>query len=225
MPYYRRSYVRRPRRRYPSRYRAVKAIVNRAIDRHMENKIVSQRLNVNFGTITTAWVESTLAQVQQGTAENQRLGRKIRIKSVFMKGVIAGGTNEVATDDPYNYVRLILGIYNGSGLTPLATAGALRDDPITTVLGCRSTLRKKLFDKYVTFQVTSTEKGGGDGYTPQLKQIKYYHRFKNGLLINFGDDNVTYFDKMLFLSCISDSAAAPSPGFIGGYIGLTFEDA
>lgn len=220
----RRSNYRRKTYRKPSR--AVKQYVQRAIGANVENKQVTVSMNATFSAITTTWTEADLCNITQGVTGPARIGRKVKLCSLEINCVIAEGAAEILTDDPYNVVRCMVALWSGAaGTTPLATAGTTINAPIRKNLGTRNYLIKKYLDKYIGLQVTSTEKGGGDGYTPQLKNIKYYKKFKKPILITWGDDTTTYPDKRLMISMISDSSAVTNPGIIAGYAVMTYEDA
>lgn len=225
MPY-KRTYKRYQKKRYaPSVNRRI-AQLARKIDQNIENKQITVSLQATYGAITTNWTESDLTNISQGTGSANRIGRKIRIKSIEIKGVIANGDAETALDDPYNVVRCVIGLWAGpAGSTPLATALTTIQAPIRKNLGTRNYLVTKFLDRYIPLTVTSTEKGAGDGYTPMLKSFKYYKRFKTGILITYGDDTTSYPDKRLILGMVSDSTAVPSPGFVVGYLVMTYEDA
>lgn len=206
--------------------RATKSYVNRMISKNQEDKRLIYNLGGGgfFSSITNAWEERSLCEPTQGDTSITRTGNKIKIKSILVRGVISGGVNELLTDDAYNIVRCIISWYKPSTSTPLATAGSLLGSYITCATTMRNYMEHKMLDKYITFQVTSTEKGGGDGYTPTLKQFKYYKRFYNKY-ITFGDDTATYPNRRLMMACISDSGAVTNPGFLTGHIVVTFEDA
>lgn len=207
-------------------WRALKSMVVRQIDRNVENKQITVSLNATYGAITSNWTESDLTNVAEGVTGNGRIGRKLKLRSIEVKGVMATGDSESLADDPYNVVRIVIGLWSGSaGATPLGTALTTINAPIRKNLGTRNFLIRKYYDKYIPLSVTSTEKGGGDGYTPQTKLISYFKRFKRPILITYGDDTVTYPDKRFIFAAISDSSGVPSPGFIAGYIVVSYEDA
>lgn len=203
----------------------VKAYVNKQISKNTENKFIYERMTVGFNSVSTAWSERQMNAITEGDDNMNRSGRQIKILSIEIRGVIATGTAESLADDPYNYMRVILGLYNGGAPTPLTSATLDIRDPCRVEQGTRGYMIKKYIDRYIPLEVTSTEKGDGDGYTPQLKVFKYYKRFKKGIYVSFGDNTVNYPNKMFILSMASDSTAVPNPGFITGYWLLTFEDA
>ena len=213
------GYKRRYKRRVPY---AVKQYVRAALDKNVEDKQATWDLQTQFGAITTTWVERSVAQPAQGVTQGYRVGTKIRLKSLEIDGVIASGVSETALDDPFNVVRIV--IYSSDlATTPLATLGLGLNSVINNTT--LSYMSKKYLDQYIPLTVTGTEKGQGDGYTPGLRKFKYFKRWKNGFPIEFQGDTATYPSKMLWVSMISDSATAPSPGFVCGYMKTRFEDA
>lgn len=205
-------------KRYVTKKQMYKAIHN-----NIENKLTYGTMTTHFSSISNTWAEQALTIVSQGTSLNQRAGNKIRIKSVEIKGVLAQGSNESLLDDPWNVVRCVIGLWNCDNITPLST-GSWPMERILRNSFCPKGLIKKYMDKYIPLQVTSTEKGGGDGYTPCVRTFKYFKAFKKGLLINFGDNSTNYPDRKIIVSMISDSGALVNPGFVTGYFGVTYED-
>lgn len=206
--------------------RAVKKYVKKVLDNTIENKRSTLVLNSVWTSVGTNWIERSLCVPAQGTQAGQRVGNKIKIKSIELNGVISCGAYELLTDDPYNVVRIVIGEYTGAGSAPLATAGLNINSPIQAGYNnARGLLKKKYLDKVIPLMVTSTEKGGGDGYTPQLKRVKYYKKFRTPINVVFADDGATYPSCQLFMSVISDSGAVTSPGFVQGFVNVTYEDA
>lgn len=204
----------------------VKAYVQKQIDKNTENKLRYINLVTQFGSIGTSWNEVSFNTLAQGAAKEQRIGNKIRIKSLEVKGVISAGANELVTDDAFNVIRVIIALYDGATLTPLSTAGRGMNDPLRVdYLSANGRLKKKFLDKYITLEVTGTEQGAGDGYTPQLKQFKYYKNFGKGITVNWSSDASTYPSANLMMACLSDSLAVTNPGFVAGYAVMTYEDA
>ena len=200
----------RPRKIPPS----FKTFVKKEIEKNIENKVNTLDLDDNFLTVGTTWVEHIMCNPAQGDGMTQRSGRQIKIKSLEIKGVLSAAADGSALDENRCIVRIIIGLFQGTVATPLATAGATINSPITRDQMTRGRLVTKYLDRYVPLDVTSTEKGAGDGYAPQQKGFRYFKRFNKPITITYGDDTATYPDKLLFLSMISDSAAVPNPGFV-----------
>lgn len=197
----------------------------KAIHKNIENKMNYDRMVGNFGSVGSTWLEQTTSAVAQGTGNNQRIGNQIRIRSIEINGVIAQGSQEFATDDPWNTMRIVLALWAGGTVsTPLGTAAFDMNTPLRRT-NCPQGLMKKYYDKYVPLTVVSTEKGGGDGYAPGLRKFKFFKIFKKGLLIDFGDATTTRPDKRLIISMISDSFVVTNPGFLQGFWAVSYEDA
>lgn len=205
--------------------KSVKNYVDRKLDTTVEEKRLPTDLKVAFGSIGTMWTERTLFQVSQGVKNSERIGNRIRVKSIEIKGIVSQSSAESALDEPYNVLRIVLGHYKGSAVTPLTLGGAGLNTPITKHENTGATLIKKYMDKYIPLTAVSTEKGGGDGYTPSLKQVKYYKRFKKGKIIEFMNHTTGTYNGMFVLSMLSDSSAIPNPGFVAGYMIVTYDDA
>lgn len=205
---------------------AVRAYVARAIDRQTEEKQIMWSLLTQFPAVSTTWSELYVTQMVQGAAEYQRTGCRVRVKEIELSGVLACGASQAALDDPWNVFRLCLGFYTGttSATGPLGEATALSmDSPLDQ--HTKGKLKMKLIDRYIPLNITSTEKGEGDGYTPHLVGVKYHKRFPRGVLINWQGNDATIPTTALWMSCLSDSTALPNPGFVAGYLKVTYEDA
>lgn len=206
---------------------AVKNYVEARFDANQEDKRSLFYLQDTFASVGNAWIELLLNGPPQGTQAGNRTGNRIRLRSIELKGFLVQGSNELVTDDAWNEFRMVLGLYSGASNVPLADAavplgGAL--DP--AVMPARARLLRKYVDKWIPMNVTSTEQGAGDGYTPSVQVVSYKKSFgKRGIVITFGDDTTTYIDKRLILSMTSDSAAVTNPGFTHGYVLVKYEDA
>lgn len=215
-----RKHIRKPGVSYKTK-QAVKTIVKKQIDKAIEDKYTTSALTDTWASVNTIPTEKDLCNPAQGTTSITRIGRKIRLKSVEVNGVLAQGSTGTLSDDPYNVFRVILGLYTGSSTTPLSslalTAPLMKDSTGGQLL------KSKLYDEYIPLTVVSTEKGGGDGYTPALKKFKLYKKLNK--VITWADDTTTYPDTRLIMSCISDSTVVVNPGFITGYVIVRWEDA
>ena len=217
----------RPFKVYPNAIPpAIKSYVTKAIDNNNEDKMINASLVTGFGAVSTTWTEVVTNAIAAGTESNQRTGRRIKLKSLHIDGVIAAGCSENVLDDPYNVVRMVIGLYTqGTTNTPLTTGLASLTAPINNIATCNGRLIKKYYDKFIPLEVTSTEKGDGDGYTPGLRRIKYYKHWKKGIIVEYNGTESSAYNKLLVISMLSDSAAASSPGFVAGYWVLRYEDA
>lgn len=203
----------------------IKRYVNRVVRKNTELKGYGIELPSVFASVGTTWNEQVMLNPAQGTAEIQRVGRKIKIHSIEVKGVLAQGSNETALDDSYNVMRIVIGLFDGDETTPLATAGANMHAIIQKQYATRGALLRKFFDKYIVLNVQASEPGDGDGYAPQVKSFNYYKRFKKPITMTWGDDTVNYPDQKLMMCVLSDSNAVVNPGFIAGYWMVRYTDA
>lgn len=225
MPYSgksKRRFYRKSRKTYVPR--SVKSYITKTLDKSIEDKHIVRNLT-DWNSISTSWSEFNMSSMAQGTGGEYRIGRRIKIKSLLIKGVLCSGVNQTSLDDAYNVVRIVIGTFTfGSGTTPLASYAITINQPIDSTVGVAA-VQKLYLDKYITLNCSTNEKGPGDGYAPVLKNFNYYKKFKKPIYINFADDTATTPNKRLFFSLISDSVAVPHPGFINGYIYMRYEDA
>ena len=148
------------------------------------------------------------------------------MKSLFFKRVIAQGSSQLLTDDAYNVVRIVVAVWKGNtGQTPMTSAGAAMNTPLIQVALNGMDLERVLMDKYIPLTVTGNEKGSGDGYTPMLKNVQFYHKWTKAQNIYFGDNGNLLPDRRVVVSMLSDSAGSPNPGFLCGYLLARWEDA
>lgn len=219
----RRSFRRRSARGFTRR-------VKRALMRVTEPKILPLSLVTYFPAVDNTWQEESLGVLNEGSASQQRIGEKYWIESIYVNGTLQGGQS-VAADDPYNLVRIVIGLWTTESSTnPLATVGATFDDPLWPKYGytgldppnLHSRLKWKIFDK--TYKLQSPGMQGEDDLMPAVKHISIYKKFKKPILMRFGNTTTTYANHYLVLSMISDSVAAPSPGFIYGYAYVKIRD-
>lgn len=224
MPYSgksKRRFYRKSRKTYIPR--SVKAYVAKTLDKSLEDKQIVRNLT-DYSSLPNTWTEINLCAPSQGVADGQRIARRIKIKSLHVKGVITGGITGTTLDDSYNVVRMVVATFTyPAGTTPLATYGATIHQPLMKTVNLAA-LKHLYADKYITLNASTNEKGPGDGYAPIAKNVSYYKKFKN-LYVNFADDTATTPHVRLFLSFISDSSAVAHPGFVAGYILVKYEDA
>ena len=152
------------------------------------------------------------------------MGRRVAVNSVKFKGVFAGGAiGSLGADDYFNTIRLVIwcGSMSNSGvaLTPLATAGILRDQPINNV-SCPG-LIKVLYDHIHCF---TNQPYGANLCAPGTKEVIFFHRFKRPFIINYTADTAYRNQQQVWISVISDSTAVPNPGMIAGNWETTWYD-
>lgn len=216
-----RVYSRRaPAKRVPL---PIQRYVKAAIDTTQESKEWVGSLASYFGAVGTTWVELSVGAPVVGTSHQTRIGNKIRIMSIEIKGVVTGAAGGTALDDAWNVMRVVC----HSTTTPL-TATPLASNTITINTPINhytiGTLNKVYYDQYFTFS-NGEHSLADDGYVPQLKKINFFKRWKEGLPIEFKGEDVAQPSRLLWVSMISDSALAVHPGAVNGWIRVTWKDA
>lgn len=202
--------------------RSVKKYVRRAIDRTVEDKYRIIPLNTSaWSSINNAWKDISLESIQSGTAEGQRVGNRIRIKSIEIKGTLQGGQTGSAADDPFNSLRFVFAHWSGYNYTtPMASSGLNINSVINK--DTAKQLQRKYVDRFMTLTAPNPLTVG---YQPAVRVFKWYHRFARPIVITYSDINTVNANSCLALSVISDSAAIPNPGFINGFAKVVYEDA
>ena len=205
--------------------RNIRAYVRRAIDTNVEDKHLSYNLDTLFPSVSNNWTEANVCNPDQGDTVSTRVGRRIRIKSISIRGILLGGVSDLSTDDVYNTVRIVIGLYQGTSNTPLAAGGQGYDNPLIATSGTSAGQRliKKYYDKYHAIQTCG--KGLSAGYAPVPREFEFYKRFFRPIVVTYGDSTEDYPSKALIMSMQSDSMAASNPGFVCGYVMCKFEDA
>lgn len=225
MVYRRRRFVRRAR---PARTRRVKTIarVARRVVRRMAelHRTAPITLTSSIGSINSSWNEIDLcSNIVIGTDVGNRIGRKIAINSFYLDGVLQGGQSNLATDDAFNTVRFVLGLWRSQ--TPCALNG-LDIGSMINKSGYGSTGGISLVRKYRDFKIIlSTPGADSTGYLPAVRKVRIYVKFRRPINITFPATSTTTIQSTyLILSVISDSVAIPNPGFISGRYSLTWHD-
>jgi len=206
--------------------KAVKAYVKKTIHANIEDKQVTTAITSQITTVHDAWEELTILNPAQGDAMGNRTGRSIKVKELEFKLIMTGGQHQTAADDPFDSVRIVVGIWQQE--SPCAALDATAEWlPIQEKYLSEGILeRELLYDKWFTLEATARGMAGdGDGYTPKPVIIKWKKYFKHPITITYGDDSTTYPNKYFVFSIISDSAADSSPVIYHGYTRAVFEDA
>jgi len=185
-----------------------------------EIKMVTRTLSSIFPSVGTAWVENDIGNIGQGVTVFTRIGRRATLLYCEISGVLCQGDIGTTLDDPYNTVRVVIGLYKSAVPVPLNTAGAVINSPITKELSTNGLLIYKYIDRYIPMSAKCL--GATAGYVPSTVSLNF--RFRIGQTVIYGADNANFADKVLVMSVISDSTVAPSPGFIAGYLRVGFRD-
>lgn len=216
------------RRRYYKRrskyYRQVgPAYMNFYPQAKKERKYVTLSLPGIFPSLTTTWHEGSLsAYVADGTdAINDRVGNRIHIHSLTIKGLLQQGATAGSFDDLYNTVRLCVVLMNRIGSnTPFGGVPVAMNVPLTpgaTVLP----IVKVIEDMYISLVPSGT---ASTGFIPATRSINKTYRFSPPITIDYMGTGINTDARMLHMALLSDSGAAPSPGFIAGFVQFGYTD-
>lgn len=233
MVYRRRSKGRSRRRGFKrraitkARNRAFTKRVKRIAQRTHELKYVTTTLgnwNAVGSAATTIALKTQMGLTQSTGAQSSIIGREVTIHSIWLRGTLVGGNTGLITDDWFNSFRIVLASFVPGTLTTWS-AGMTVNSYLGKVNGLGvDTLKYKIWDKKYMLHTAGGDPDGA-GYIPMPKFVSLYKRFKNGLKIKFRDDALTLPDQELMLSMVSDSTAVPNPGFVDGFLRVTYTDA
>lgn len=201
----------------------VKKYVKYQIQKTAEHKSAYWDMNASFATIgSAAWSNiNFLAGISTSVDVNRRIGNKIHIDGIEIVGQLIGGQTDSAYDDIFDTVRFVVSLWdsNSAITNPLQTNGVNLCTPITKNNITGTGLIRKYYDKYFTLSASA---GTSGGYLPQMKQIKKYVKVNRD--IEFTGSTAGSAQEKLLVSCLSDSAGAPNPYFINGYMRMTWTD-
>lgn len=220
-----RKYRRYSKRKVPT---AFKYYVKKAMDRAVEDKTTSDYLTTQFSSLSTTWTERDVTDIAQSLDVGGRVGRRIKIKSIQIRGIIQGGQQNSITDDAMNTVRIVVGTYDGgqnSTTTPLADASCSISSPIARTLNTGARLQRKHCDRVITLASPGPTGSSPGGYMPALRHFNFYRKFKYPFIIDFSSATANYPSRRLIVSMISDSSVSPNPFFSQGFFKVVYEDA
>lgn len=223
----------RPRRRRVRRPRTIQNTIVRTINAVKEKQHNYFGLQTIFPSIDSDWYDQTLTLLESdltatsGEDDSCRRGDEILVTSVEIKAVISTGAEDGITDDLYNNMRIVLALWTGFGSNaPMYTLSYPIDKPLLRELipGAAGAPRliKKYLDQYIPLEVSGAGHAAGTGYIPKLVQFNYYKKFKTPIHITYNASTATSGDKILTLSVTSDSATLTNPGFVRGFVKMTF---
>jgi len=213
------------RRKTYRRRRTGKPMVRRLIRAMAEHKQSTGALTSGWNSVSTAWTEvDLLAGIIEGGAITNRIGRKISITSLEIKGVLMGGAiGAITGDDMYNNIRMLIYVGNGnkfgSAITPLATAGVSINTPIRKY--SHNWVSRVLRNQYIGI---TNQPIDADTAAPGHRPYNVFIKFKKPLHIQFTGSGTNTNQQQLWISMISDSTAVPHPGFTSGYFSVSWID-
>lgn len=197
---------------------------------HAEVKYLLSDITGVFGSVGTTWLNyDPMGQIQQGVDASQRIGRIAYIKSIEVKGTLAGGATDggLATlDDSYNLIRLVVfhSHYNEGGAVPALLAGYSINLPLISESGALGTLG---FIDHIwrdkTFAIQNHMYANLVG-TPGLKTVHWYIRFRKPMKIIYNGTGSNQNQQQLMVCALADSNIVPHPGFISGFIKTCYID-
>lgn len=183
---------------------------------------------VNFASLNNIWHEYLFGMMDQGVANERRIGNRVEISSINIRLTIESGNTGGIFDDAHETIRIILAVWDrkdrettvSTQLEELSPRTYL-SDPVTrtTMPG----LKRKMLDKYIHLVPQGTNMGD-TGYTAVLKEFKYQKKFKKPIVITYKDNSSLRPDQVLALSMISDSSVTPHPGAISGWVSWRYTD-
>lgn len=222
---FRRGGRRRLRRRIGRRYRRYGR--SRGATRKHEIKFFDNTLQGTYSQIPSAFIEVPFpSMVAQGVDRNQRIGRQIVIKSLYINMWIQGAWNlQPGVDRPFSFLRFVVASFDGAaGPTPLGSVGhqlASIIKPTTT-----TSLRKKFYDRTICMQRPScyTDAAADVGALQSFKHIKIFLRFRKGYTIRWNGAGATDYKRFIDFGICNDVSSAPYPGCFMGYYSLKYFD-
>lgn len=215
--------TRRPYRRTYNRrrfYRRASRIVNAVA----EKKLNMFELNASgFSSVGTTWTELTWLPIS-GTTGPSKIGNKISITSIGFKGTLVGGQANLALDDNRNWVRIVLAFWKNPSTTGASLHTPLNLNSFPSGMSIDKTTQPTMLFKCCDKQILLTSPGrDSTGYIPPQRMVSYFHKFRKPVTITW--DALTQIpDKQWFMSMVTDSTAAPSPGFVTGYLTVRWSD-
>jgi len=167
-------------------------------------------------TITTsAWVIDTMAGIAQGLNwVDNRLGNRVLATHLCMDTVLTGGQTNVLSDDNRNTIRLVIVEAVAKWTFPGLTLNSILDPRAFEGL-----------HRVIHDEVFTMESPGRDtiGYLPAMLHIRRKIRL-NQQVCFYGSGNNTSSDRSVIIGMVSDSAVAPSPGFVSGAACIHYMD-
>lgn len=207
------------RRRRRTKRTSFQKRVKKVLFKNTESRWYLTPLTTAFPSISSTW-NYFQYQPAQGVDIATRVGRKIVITGFELRGVLQHGTSNIATDDKYNIVRIVSGVapFESGVFTPLGSLGL--SEPLVHDSNQGQLISRKLYDRVITLKSPGPD---SVGYMPDLKSIRIKKRLN--LTVHYASDATGYPDKIPFIAMKSDSVAAPSPGFVQGWIKIWWKDA
>lgn len=176
-----------------------------------------------FDSVGTAWRDfDILGPITAGAGVNQRIGRRIQVKSFRFRGSLFGGAVGTGlTDDFYGVFRIMIFTTNMAppATTPTTSSGYVINTPLNKIY--MRSLQKVLYDQYIPL---TNAPWADHSCSPANRQIEFYHKFKKPLIVDYVGDTASNNSTQLWISCVSDSTLVPHPGMSVGYAEVCYYD-
>jgi len=210
----------------------MKKTIRRTVISMAETKSAIYNINTLWGTILTAWKDTVLSP-SQGGLSTQIIGRRFEVTGVKLRGILVGGQQNTVNDDPWNYIRCMVAVFDGDSATLTATqrwpqlnfgmTSPIRlRAPVEPMDGSTQYIRRILADK---LWVVKAPAKNSTGYMSGTKAVHLSLRFKKPIIINYLNESSTIKpDKYLAIGMCSDSGTFEHPGFLSGSIEWTWKD-
>lgn len=198
-PFYRRRHYRRYRRRFRGL---------RPEKKHKEY-VCQTSITSTWDTIPTGDY-GLLTQITAGSGGRSRIGDRIKVKRLTIKGALLGGQVSGTTDDAYNQVRVVvmLGTPGIAMANQLATGGIGLYTPL--LAGTIPFVQKILYDRVIHLQSPGAS---GTGFMPCIKHFKLSKRINRTCVYQYASTLPTKWE--VYVCVVSDSSTVPNPGFQG----------
>jgi hypothetical protein len=178
-------------------------------------KFTNRLLTVDFAAVANVLAShDPCATIIQGLECTDRIGRSIYLRSISLYGTLVGGQSNSVADDSYNTLRMsVVACTDGATLAGYTLQSIQSPEVITG-------LEHTYMDKFVAL---STPGRDSVGYLPAVRRITWTCPI-NRVIRYRGAAANTVNGTTVRVAMISDSVAAPSPGFVSGCLVFAFTD-
>jgi len=201
-----------PRKSYKKKYvsKSVKKYVSKKLDAQVEDKFWVVPASTALTPTNVAWDYYDLtSQIVQGVTGSTRIGRRIKVKSVYLNAVLSNTVDLSVT------TRFVLFTTYDQSATPLSTVTL--NELIQKNDQSLSQLGKKYVDRYFISNVSAAA-------VDDSRALKIYKKFRN-LFVTYSTDVETNISRRLVIACICSGATATPVNFTAGFLKITYEDA
>jgi len=154
-----------------------------------------------LASVGTASVVQSVVEIGGGTAYNERVGRYIELQDLRLTLTLLGGQSNLATDDVYNAVRIVV-FRADTGFSSAFTLATVFSPQIL------NGLEKVYFDRTVVLQPPAADTTGYMVATKQLNLVIPLRELHSYISANANGSAPS----RVFLGMVSDSVAVSNPG-------------